>query len=219
MLFERLRNDCGQDWTDYTQHEFVRRLGDGSLEEASFRHYLQQDYLFLIHFARAYSLAGFKARNLADLRRAKAGLSAILDAEIGLHIDYCKGWGITATDLEKIPEARATMAYTRYVLERGAAGSLLDLHVALAPCMQGYGEIAEWLLQQDWLKHDDNPYMPWIETYSAREYQDIILDARAYLNDLGQEISPTRYDELLKTFREATRLETGFWDMGLNLEP
>jgi len=102
------------------------------------------------------------------------------------------------------------------VLERGAAGDLLDLQVALAPCMQGYGEIAAWLLQQDWLKRDGNPYMAWIETYSSRDYTDVISDARNYVNALGRDVSEARFTELLKTFREATRLETGFWDMGLN---
>ena len=37
----------------YTGHAFVRQLAAGTLPERCFRHYLIQDYLFLIHFARA----------------------------------------------------------------------------------------------------------------------------------------------------------------------
>jgi len=44
------------------------------------------------------------------------------------------------------PEAMETMAYTRFVLERGLAGDLLDSQVALAPCLVGYGESGERLL-------------------------------------------------------------------------
>ncbi len=58
-LLATLRVDCG-DWLAYVDHEFVRGLADGSLPEPSFRHYLVQDYLFLIHFARAYALAAYK---------------------------------------------------------------------------------------------------------------------------------------------------------------
>lgn len=47
--------------------------------------------------------------------------------------------------MPELPEARATLAYTRYVLDTGNRGDLLDLHVALAPCLVGYGEIANWL--------------------------------------------------------------------------
>ncbi len=52
-LFARLRAAAADDWEAYTGHAFVRRLGDGSMPEECFRHYLIQDYLFLIHFARA----------------------------------------------------------------------------------------------------------------------------------------------------------------------
>ena len=55
-LFERLKAAAAADWGDYVGHPFVRQLGDGSLPEAAFRAYLVQDYLFLIHFARAWAL-------------------------------------------------------------------------------------------------------------------------------------------------------------------
>ncbi len=42
-------------------------------------------------------------------------------------------------------EAGATVAYTRFVLERGLAGDLLDLLTALAPCIVGYAEIGREL--------------------------------------------------------------------------
>ena len=40
-----------------------------------------------------------------------------------------------------MPEKTQTIAYTCFVLEAGNAGDLLDLYVALVPCMIGYGEI------------------------------------------------------------------------------
>ena len=44
-------------WRDYTHHGFVEGMRDGTLPRASFIHYLIQDYVFLVHFARAWSLA------------------------------------------------------------------------------------------------------------------------------------------------------------------
>ena len=69
-LFARLRGAAGEDWRRYTQHDFVRQLARGTLPEASFRRYLGQDYLFLIHFARAYALAIYKSASLAEMREA-----------------------------------------------------------------------------------------------------------------------------------------------------
>ena len=78
-FFERLKTEASAEWRAYTEHPFTNGLADGSLAEAAFRHYLVQDYLFLIEFARAYGLSVYKSPKLADMREAAAGLSAILD--------------------------------------------------------------------------------------------------------------------------------------------
>jgi thiaminase/transcriptional activator TenA len=215
-LFETLKARCPEAWDGYTTHAFVRGLADGTLPEASFKHYLMQDYLFLVQFARAYSLAGYKARTLADLRAAKDAMAALLDRELDLHVAYCAEWGISETDLAELPEATANMAYTRYVMERGMAGDLLDLHVALAPCVLGYGEIGERLNADPATKRDGNPYLPWIETYAGEGYQSHAAEATAYLDALaGPDLPESRLRDLARTFEQATRLEIGFWEMGL----
>ena len=138
------------------------------------KHYLKQDYLFLVHFARAWGLAVYKSRNMRELRQSFASLIAIVDVEFDLHIEYCAKWGITEAELEELPEGRATMAYTRYVLDAGNQGNLLDLHVALVPCLIGYAEIGKWLEAQDFtLMDESNPYLPWIKMYISDEFQQV----------------------------------------------
>ena len=217
-LFSRLRHACADEWRDYTDHAFVRGLADGSLPEACFRHYLGQDYLFLIHFARAYALAAYKADSLGDIRQAAAGLSAIIDVEMALHVEFCRGWGLDEGAMAALSEADETIAYTRYVLEKGLQGDLLDLHVALAPCMIGYAEIGAALAQGPAAQAESNPYAPWIEMYASDEYQAVAADERATLNRLMAERGgPGRLASLIKTFRQATRLETAFWQMAMRV--
>ena len=55
--FALLREGAPNAWRDYTRHAFVERLGDGTLPREAFLHYLVQDYVFLVHFSRAWSLA------------------------------------------------------------------------------------------------------------------------------------------------------------------
>jgi thiaminase (transcriptional activator TenA) len=136
-FFERLKTAASAEWRAYTEHPFTNGLADGSLAEAAFRHYLVQDYLFLIEFARAYALSVYKSPKLADMREAAAGLSAILDIEMNLHVKLCAGWGLSPSDLEQSPPAVEMLAYTRYVLDAGMRGDLLALKVALAPCVIG----------------------------------------------------------------------------------
>ena len=70
QLYPQLRDTAAETWQAYVTHPFVAQLAAGTLPEACFRHYLGQDYLFLIQFARAYALAAYKADTLADIRAA-----------------------------------------------------------------------------------------------------------------------------------------------------
>lgn len=215
--FDQLYLACQSEWDAYIQHDFVRQLGDGTLAADAFRHYLKQDYLFLIQFARAFALAAYKSPTLDDLRQAKAGLEAIVDLELGLHVQYCQQWGISEQQLQALPEARATMAYTCYVLDTGNRGDLLDLHVALAPCLVGYGQVAQWLnSRSETLRGQANPYEAWIAMYESDEFQSATAAEIAWLNRELADVSPRRFEQLVRIFRDATRLEIDFWDMGLN---
>jgi len=215
--FDDLTTACRDDWRAYIEHDFVRKLGAGTLDRGAFRHYLQQDYLFLIHFARAFALAAYKSRTLADLRQAHEGLKAILDVELDLHVGYCRDWGISEDDLARLPEARATLAYTRYVLDTGNRGDLLDLHVALAPCLVGYGEIANWLNAQSFTQRGEaNPFEAWIAMYASDDFQGAMRAELDWLDARLADVTPARFRELATIFRDATRLEIDFWQMGLD---
>lgn len=214
--FENLKNSCQSEWRAYIEHSFVAQLGNASLAPEAFQHYLKQDYLFLIQFARAFALAAYKSPTLSDLRQAKDGLQAILDVELDLHISYCREWGISEEELASLPEARATLAYTRYVLDTGNRGDLLDLHVALSPCMVGYGEIANWLnARAQTIRGEDNPYDAWIAMYESDEFQQAMKAEIRWLDDRLADVSSARFQQLTRIFSDATRLEIDFWEMGL----
>lgn len=216
-LFERLVVAAGATWPSYTRHDFVLRLARGDLPEAAFRHYLIQDYLFLLHFARAWGLAIYKSDTLAEMRRAQALVAATLDVEIGLHVEYCRSWGIDPAAIEAAPEALPTTAYTRFVLDRGLAGDRLDLEVALAPCVVGYAVIAAERLADPATRRDGNPYKSWLDMYAGPEYQALAAEAKAALDaQFDRRGGEGRFPSLAATFAMATRLEAEFWQMGLD---
>ena len=216
-FFASLRDAAAEDWRRYVAHPFVQGLGDGTLPEAAFRHYLVQDYLFLIQFARAYGLAAYKADTLAEIRAASDGLKALVEVEMDLHRTYCADWGLDEAALEAADADGSTLAYTAYVLERGLAGDLLDLRVALAPCVIGYGDIGARLAADPATRTDGNPYASWIEMYAGSEYQAFMKAEVEALDALaGRRGGSARFETLSATFRTATRLEAAFWQAGLD---
>lgn len=215
-LFRRLRAACAAEWQSYTWHPFCRGLSDGTLPLPAFRTYLIQDYLFLIHFARAKALAVFKAESIEAMRDKTEAIRAIL-SETLMHLKYCAEWGIPEAEVRATPESAETVSYTRYVIDRGLAGDILDLEVALAPCTVGYGEVALRIMADPRRRAEGNAYQSWIETYADPGYQALAKAAAERIDALGESHGGhARFATLSATFAEAARLEARFWQQGLD---
>ena len=218
----RLRAANPQAWQAYTEHAFVDQIARGTLPEVCFRHYLVQDYQFLKQYTRAYALAVYKGETLADMREAAGAVDALLNTEMKLHVDYCSRWGLSEADMLATPEDPANLNYTRYVLDTGMAGDLLDLLVALAPCSCGYGEIGARLVTDPNTRLEGNPYRDWIELYGGEDFQAVSRAAVAQIDRLTERrIGPDpthapRWNDLQAIFTTAVRLEAAFWQMGLD---
>lgn len=204
-------------WRDYTRHGFVEGLRDGTLPRAAFLHYLVQDYVFLVHFSRAWSLGVVKSETLDEMRVCAGTVDALVNHEMALHIKTCAAEGIDEATLFAAREEVENLAYTRYVMDAGLQGDFLDLMAALAPCVLGYGEIGARL----GVERAGDTYGDWIDTYAGAEYQEVCATVGAMLDGavmrrLGDEpMSTPRWAVLQDRFTTATELEVGFWSMGL----
>ncbi|MDN3681004.1 thiaminase II [Vibrio tapetis subsp. quintayensis] len=218
MNHQDLIHACREDWDAYTQHQFVQTLADGTLAQPCYLHYLKQDFLFLKQYARAHALAIYKARTLADMRRALPSVHALLDSEIAHHVTYCEQWHLTESDMEAEPEDFGTVAYTRYVLDAGMTGDIVDLYAALAPCSIGYAEIGKNLMAATSTQLNGNPFASWIELYSGEEFQTGVAESTAHLDEILAEIDKNseRGRNLIAVFKTATRMEVAFWQQGLD---
>lgn len=216
--FALWRAGCPDAWHDYTHHAFVEGLRDGTLPRARFLHYLTQDYVFLVHFARAWSLAVVKAETLEEMKVCAGTVDALVNHEMALHVETCAAQGIDEATLFAATEAFENLAYTRYVMDAGLQGSFLDLMAALAPCCFGYGEIGLRLAKS---AAPDTPYRAWIETYADDGYQSVMASVGQMIDGaIARRIGPDpaqtqRWPRLQHRFTTATKLEVAFWGMGL----
>lgn len=212
-----LMREAAADWQAYTHHPFVEGLRDGTLPREAFLHYLRQDYVFLIHFSRAWALAVVKAGTLEEMRACAASVHALLEEEMALHVSICAVEGISEAELQATEERPENAAYTRFVMDCGFSGDFPSLLAALAPCVLGYGEIGKRLLQEK----ASETYADWIGTYGGDDYQSLCKQVGALMDKALERRYGPAYDQLpiwsdlCATFAQATRLEVGFWQMGL----
>lgn len=97
-LYQKLKVACSKEWEQYTNHPFVAQLAgnalkvailttsEGTLPLESFQHYIRQDFIFLVHFARANALACYKSNNLKSMKNAATSVFEIISVENELHV-------------------------------------------------------------------------------------------------------------------------------------
>ena len=220
-IFSILKEDNPSNWNSYIKHDFVIKLTSNSLNKKIFLNYLIQDYLFLIQFSKAWSLAIVKSDTLYEMKVAANTVNGLINFEMDLHIDLCGSYGISKTDLENANEENENIAYTRYVLEAGYSGDLLDLLAALIPCVLGYGEIG---LNNAKVIPADYMYHKWLKTYSSKEYQKICDEVanmfdNAILLRLDKNYKDSyKWNNIKKIFSKAVLLEVDFWNMAMRLD-
>ena len=97
------RSDVQAVWRRYVNHEFANRLATNTLPFEAFKRYMVQDYLYLIQFARAHSLAAYKANNMDDIVRENQ-IVLHINYEMKLHREYCRDFGIDEQELGRSRE-------------------------------------------------------------------------------------------------------------------
>ncbi|KAJ6457085.1 Phosphomethylpyrimidine kinase-domain-containing protein [Mycena vitilis] len=223
-LTQLLINGSAAIWKEYVEHDFVQRLGKGTLPKAPFIHFIKQDYHYLKYYARAYSLLAAKSDSFPLIDAATQTITNVL-REIATHRTFCAAFGISADELERTPESAETTAYGGYLMDVGMQGDTTKLLMALLACLLGYGEVGLWLQRAaaragSGVVLEGNPYRRWIDDYSGAEYQAAVragletIEARA----VADPPSAARLAEWRTVWERCTRLEKAFWDMALVVE-
>ena len=117
----------------------VKSRDSGSADR--FIYYLKQDYVYLIDYAKMFAIGSMKAQDLETMGKFAELLHSTLNVEMELHRQYAERFGITREELEQTKPAPTTVAYTKYMLDAAAQGSLAEVVAALLPCMWSYREI------------------------------------------------------------------------------
>jgi thiaminase/transcriptional activator TenA len=213
---EQLHAAAADLWEAQHAHPFVRGIGDGSLPVERFAHYVRQDYLFLVEYARMLSLGAARATDVETMRRFAELAQAILGEEMELHRAFARGFGISEAELEAEAPAPTTQAYTDFLVRTAALGDLGELAAALLPCMWGYAELGQRLAADG--APADERYARWIETYASPEFDELAVWCRGLVDRLGEGADNEGRARMTRAFLTCSRYELAFWEMGWTLE-
>jgi thiaminase/transcriptional activator TenA len=213
---EELRAAAADVWEAQHRHPFVRGIGDGTLPLERFAHFVRQDYLFLIEYARMLALGAARAPDLSTMRRFVDLAQSILGEEMELHRALARELGISESELAAEPPAPTTQAYADFLVRTAAMGDAGELAAALLPCMWGYSELGQRLAAAG--PPSDERYARWIATYAAPEFDELAAWCRELVDRLGAAAGEEGRARMRRAFLTCSRYELAFWEMGWTLE-
>ena len=181
------------------EHPFMQGLADGSLSDARYGLFAQQDHFYLDAYARSYAFGAVRASDWATRRQFGQLLAGIL-TEGTLHEKTAPELGVSLEDVQPLPAARE---YTDFLLATASTGTLGEHIAAMAPCARLYG----WLGQRIADQPHDGKYGFWIGMYSGRDYLEKVEIIEGLLDEHGDQTG----SEAIK-FRTAMELEYNFFD-------
>ena len=196
-------------------HEFPMGIADGSLDMSCFKHFIEQDYYFLIEYSKILGLATIKSPNYETMSKFSTLLEETLNNEMKLHISFCNQLGIEESTLKKIIPTTATSAYTNFLVKTGYECGFPEIISALLPCMATYAEIG---IKLDSIKQTNiNPaYEEWIKMYSSQEFQDLSKWITELVNKEAENCTEYEKNKMKKVYIESCKFELDFWTSSLD---
>ncbi|KDP92421.1 bifunctional hydroxymethylpyrimidine kinase/phosphomethylpyrimidine kinase [Clavibacter michiganensis] len=187
---------------------FVRRLGDGTLPEAWFSHYLAQDAIYL----RAYSRVLARASQLAPTPDAQVvwarGAADAIAAESALHEEWLSRHPAPAV------AAPVTRAYVDHLLAHAATSDYAVLVAALLPCFTIYADVGTRLRAAGSAAAaagDAHPYAAWLATYADPAFAAATRRACELVDEAAVLAGPSRRAAMLEASRLSSAYERDFF--------
>ena len=206
---EELLADGSDIWEAQYEHPFVTELADGTLDPEAFRHWVEQDFRYLLDYARTFAIAGTKARREETMAGLLGVSHTVLDYEMDLHREFAAEYGISREDLESTAKAPTCVAYTNFLVRTAHEGTLPEIAAAIYPCGQGYLDVAAYMADR---ATEDHRYTPFIEKYTSEEFVEAV-DWMRSLVDACAERNPGEREAMRAAFLTSARLEHAFWEM------
>ena len=204
-------------WNACLNHPFVQGIADGTLEQEKFRHYMKQDYVYLIEYCKIFAIGAAKSPDLETMGLFSSLLHGTLHIEMDLHRAYAAEFGISDTELEQTRPGAAMTGYTSYMLNMAQAGGVENAAAAVLACAWSYNFIGQQLAAQHPESLQHPLYGKWVQMYSSPEFTALAERCIALVNQLTAGKPENELQALEDIVVKTSYFEYMFWDMAENL--
>lgn len=204
-IFDLMCNTIEKQLSDIYMHPFNQELGEGTLNQGTFNHYIEQDALYLAEFSKALALISTRLNVSSHARHFLQFALSAIEGERDLHKTYLSS-NMNTPCTKQNP---ANFMYTNYLLKTACLGSVEEAVASVLPCFWIYQAVGKKLLLKTSPSH---PYHTWISFYSGDEFSLSVSALVEITNQLGDSASPSTRTKMIDAFKQASRLEWLFWD-------
>ncbi len=181
--------------------DFVRALGDGSLEPAAFDHYLTQDLLYLSEYARCLARASQLAPSADEqIFWARSAADALAE-EARLHRARGAGAG------RPLPST-TTLGYVNHLHALAAVGDYGALVAGLLPCFWIYVDLGRRLAAR---RHPGHPFDDWLQSYGDPGFAEATETAVRITDLAARTASPGARESMRTAFIRSCEHEHAFF--------
>lgn len=183
--------------------DFIRSLGDGTLDRRAFAWYLAQDAVYLREYSRVLAQASRLAPTPREQTFWITGAHAAVATEMALHEQWLGlGEGAPA------PASPTTTAYLDHLGAAADSGDYDRLIAAVLPCYWLYHDVGSRLHP---LGGEGHPYRDWLDTYAAPEFAEATRTAIGIVTAAAAGAAPLRRAMMAEAFRASAAHELAFW--------
>ena len=200
-------------WQQCLDTEFLRRMEDGTLDEACFKGYIVEDSLYLREYAKVFAWGMTKARTMETLRNYYSLLGFVQESEDVTRLHYLEQFSLSEADLQALPLRPENRAYVDCMINAAKNGEgEAECIMACLPCMLSYS----WIFQKLLKEHpavQDAPYGALVADYAGRDYEEACRDWTAFAEKTCEGLSPERLARCREIFHACSVYELDFWAM------
>lgn len=199
-------------WNAYLEHPFVKGIGEGTVDEEKFKHYMRQDYIYLIEYSRIFAIGAAKAHNLETMTIFSNLLNGTMNYEMDLHRQYAARFGISNEELEATKPSATVTAYTSYMLNKAQIGGVENAIAAVLTCAWSYNFIGKELAT--WPQATDHAlYGNWVQMYASDDFSQIAADSINLMDEITAGKPEHELQALEDIIVKTSNFEYMFWDM------